>query len=511
MPRAPKNKALVVGISNYPPGIKNLPAVASDVREIAKVLGSKSGRFGRDAVVSITNRQAKRKEVMKALRSVLRAATGATVFVYLAGHGDAENERYFFITHDAKYGELAQTAIPLNEIKSLFDASPCSQVFLWLDFCHSGGILARRGNKALQESKDEVVKRTLSVVQGKGKVIIAACTEEQSAYEDSSHGFFTGALLRGLRGEAKMNDEVTVSSLYDFIDRQIGSSRQRPMLFGRMTGRIVLMHYDDHTSSPNPITKPKLQDGEHQTSSPKSSKAKATQGTVRSSGKWTLLGDDLFFESQKVTRNPDRTFTVQVRSSDPELDASIQRLSPDQFRRSDNFAFAHQNDASTVRIQSVSSESSGRGQLWTISLEPVEQQGFNPMHETAYSDGTRQYSADDIAELRARRILLDERSTPRGLGQLDVLSLSGRQQQVACPIRDVYQAHSTRKSIWPRLARLKAIALLKSTGTVEHVLEFAVEPRPRGQVRITFRGQRPMRYHNETPAVIAVEGICKVI
>ena len=36
---------------------------------------------------------------------------------------------------------------------------------------------------------------------------------------------------------------MTASSLYDFIDRRMGSDRQRPMLFGQMTGRIVLMHY----------------------------------------------------------------------------------------------------------------------------------------------------------------------------------------------------------------------------------------------------------------------------
>jgi hypothetical protein len=54
---------------------------------------------------------------------------------------------------------------------------------------------------------------------------------------------FTDALLRGLRGGAAKDGEVTANSLYDFIDRQMGSDRQRPMMFGQMTGRVVLMHY----------------------------------------------------------------------------------------------------------------------------------------------------------------------------------------------------------------------------------------------------------------------------
>ena len=83
------------------------------------------------------------------------------------------------------------------------------------------------------------------MVQGQGKLIIAASTPEQKAYESAAigHGLFTEALLRGLKGEAANKGEVTVNSLYDYIDKQMGSDRQRPMMFGQMTGRVVLMHH----------------------------------------------------------------------------------------------------------------------------------------------------------------------------------------------------------------------------------------------------------------------------
>ena len=79
------------------------------------------------------------------------------------------------------------------------------------------------------------------MVQGQGKLIMAACTPEQKAYELGTW-LFTGALLRGLKGGAANDKEVTINSLYDYIDRQMGSDRQRPMMFGQMTGRVVLMH-----------------------------------------------------------------------------------------------------------------------------------------------------------------------------------------------------------------------------------------------------------------------------
>jgi uncharacterized caspase-like protein len=85
----------------------------------------------------------------------------------------------------------------------------------------------------------------LKVVQGQGKLIIAACTPAQSACESAAvgHGLFTGALLRGVKGKVASGGEVAVNSLFDYIDRKMGSNRQRPMMFGQMTGRVVLMHY----------------------------------------------------------------------------------------------------------------------------------------------------------------------------------------------------------------------------------------------------------------------------
>ena len=89
----------------------------------------------------------------------------------------------------------------------------------------------------------EVISRALEVVQGQGKLIIAACTLGQKAYELGAHGLFTEALLKGLNGEAANQGEVTINSLFDYIDKRMGSNRQRPMMFGQMTGRVVLMHH----------------------------------------------------------------------------------------------------------------------------------------------------------------------------------------------------------------------------------------------------------------------------
>ena len=238
-----RERALVIGISDYPPPIRKLPAVANDVREMATLLGSDKGQFPAQNVLRLTDAEATSEKVIEAIETTFsKVQPDDSVFAYMAGHGEVVGSDYYFIAHNTNTQDIPSTGVPLTKIKAAFDASPSQRAFLWLDFCHSGGIIPR--DLTTEPDDSEVISRALEVVQGQGKLIVAACTPIQSAYESAAvgHGLFTDALLRGLKGEAGNKGEVTVNSLYDYIDRKIGSDRQRPMMFGQMTGRVVLMH-----------------------------------------------------------------------------------------------------------------------------------------------------------------------------------------------------------------------------------------------------------------------------
>jgi len=242
--RTGREKALVIGISDYPPPIRKLPAVANDVREMAKLLSSDQGQFPSQNVRSLADGEATQKAVLKAIDSTFsNVEADDAVFAYLAGHGEVVAGEYYFIAHDTTAQGIANNGVPLKRLKAAFDFLPSQQAFMWLDFCHSGGIIPR--DFGTEPDDREVISRALEVVQGQGKLIVAACTPGQKAYESAvvGHGLFTDALLRGLKGEAANKGEVTVNSLYDYIDRQMGGERQRPMMFGQMTGRVVLMHH----------------------------------------------------------------------------------------------------------------------------------------------------------------------------------------------------------------------------------------------------------------------------
>lgn len=502
-PEKPGQQALVVGISNYPAPIPKLPAVSADVREIAKLLGSKYGAFSERNISLLRDSEATRTKVLSVLKQTLTDAQEKdTVFVYLAGHGGIDNGEYFFVTHDTDAGALAKTGLPLTQIRNFFDQSPSHQVFLWLDFCHSGGILTRSAEGG---DDREIISRTLSVIHGKGKVILAACTESQSAYEDSKigHGLFTDALLRGLRGEAQAGGEITANSLFDFIDREVGSHRQRPMYFGKLTGRIVLMNYEQAAAA----TKEKPAKSKVAGKRPKT--AQVAAGCT-----WVMI-DRFFFPARNVQQAQDGTFTVKITPASAEEEADLESLRPQRHGGGGSVPFAVRNDAHPVRVKACEKDLSNKNAMWTLTLAP-EDSGFggNGM-EAIINEGGTVHTPDDIARLRAGRLLLNDpppkASDDRGSKHFSLVESaiagSGRHQVRDCVIRSVYASHGKNTS-WRELARLQAIFLLKATGTVDHVLDLEIGPVRTGTVSVTFRGRRRTRYTGQEPPLIQLSGTC---
>src|SRR4051794_13708324 len=67
--RTGRERALVIGISDYPPPIRKLPAVANDVREMATLLGSDQGQFPAQNVLRLTDAEATSQKVLEAIET----------------------------------------------------------------------------------------------------------------------------------------------------------------------------------------------------------------------------------------------------------------------------------------------------------------------------------------------------------------------------------------------------------------------------------------------------------
>ena len=499
-----KNKALVIGVSEYPIAAWRLPAVAGDVREIAALLSSKHGSFHGHSVTVLTDDKATKNSVLDALREVFEtAAADDTVFVYLAGHGSADTRdgSFYFIPHDTNGLDLSETAVPLSNVRELFNASKSNRAFMWLDFCHSGGIIER--DLPTSDQDNQIIERTLEVVQGKGKLIFAACTPDQKASESQllGHGFFTAALLDGLKGAAAVHGEVTANSLFDYIDRTMGNARQRPMQFGQMTGRLVLMHYDGAAPAPTrPIPSP------------------TARTATNNSGRWVLL-EGSFFEANSVTEKSDGTLTLEIKTENSEEEATIRRLKPDKYR-SESIAFAHGNIGLRVKVADLNGVSSGGKQAWTVTLKPEDIEYGGGMMEVTYRTDSGTFSPADFARMRAGRLLLNDPPPisgnevgnhidriERAMMESHIRGPSSGVKVEECIIQRAHQSFGDNPHFL-KLARLMAVYFIRCAAIAEEILEFTLGPVQNGGVSINFRGRRSRVASNVDPAIIEIEGEC---
>jgi hypothetical protein len=133
---------------------------------------------------------------------------------------------------------------------------------------------------------------------------------------------------------------------------------------------------------------------------------------------------------------------------------------------------------------------------------------------------TSGYTADDIARLRARRIVLGEQpaADPKpawGRSQADSMLetlVRGLQSPIPVdhsPLPDLYasfEKHDSERFL--AAAKLTAVLWLIVTGTVAHIVELNMRFAGPRTLAVRFRGVRAKVYSNQDPPVITVEGEC---
>jgi hypothetical protein len=177
--------------------------------------------------------------------------------------------------------------------------------------------------------------------------------------------------------------------------------------------------------------------------------------------------------------------------------------------------FAFELTAVRARLTSVVRTFANSEDRYTLTLAPDgTAHGSNAVEMV-----TSGYTADDIAALRARRILLDERlpaTVLRPYGGRDDSTLE-------MLVRGLNTPMAVERSPLPELSRaigqngaarlvaaakLTAVLWLRLTGTVAHVLDLDMRLKSRNTLVVRFRGERARVYSNKEPEVITVEGTC---
>ncbi len=191
--------ALLIGVSEYEPGLKSLPAAVKDVQAMRQVLvHPEMGGFAEADITVLEN--PKRQEMEEAIYNLFadREKDDLLLF-YFSGHGITDKLGQFYLTtrstRKSKANQLIDvTAVAASFLHQKMENSRCEQQVVILDCCFSGAFA-----KGMTAKSDGAVN-IQTQLGGKGRAVLASSTSTQYSFEHKDSGFsiYTHCLLEGI-------------------------------------------------------------------------------------------------------------------------------------------------------------------------------------------------------------------------------------------------------------------------------------------------------------------------
>ena len=205
---------LAVGVNAYSNPNYNLKFAVADAEDFSAEFKSQQEtlkNYGRVEVIPIYDRQATKANMLQALSQLAtKAQPEDAVVFYFAGHGTAQQQRFFLIPSDLGYqGErtkltatdlqtILEHSISDRELEEAFERIDAGQLLTVIDACNSGQAL-----EAEEKRRGPMNSKGLAqLAYEKGMHILTAAQSYQAALEASKlgHGYLTYALIEeGLR------------------------------------------------------------------------------------------------------------------------------------------------------------------------------------------------------------------------------------------------------------------------------------------------------------------------
>jgi hypothetical protein len=256
--------AVVIGIGTYESqAIPRLRFTVPDADAIYRTLIVTAG-FKKENVLLLTDK-AERKPTLRNIKWALGTFLGRsakkddTVFIFFAGHGAPEVDprgierdglAKYLIPVDADPDDLYSTALPMDELQTIFGRIEADRVVAFLDACYSGAAGGRTfsARRTRVGAVDDLFLERLT--RSKGRAIVTASRPAEVSIElpELGHGVFTYYLVNGLRGAADLNRDgiVTLQELYEYVEQQVSAKaraaggNQHPVMKGEMEGVLPL-------------------------------------------------------------------------------------------------------------------------------------------------------------------------------------------------------------------------------------------------------------------------------
>jgi len=231
---------LAVGINKYSNPEFNLTYANADAEDFVQEMKRQQSdlkNFDDIKVISIKDEAATKENVLKAITGLAsRIQPEDVLIIYFAGHGTAQDNRFYLIPHDLGY-DGSRTAldgaglqaihthgISDLELENAVEGLDAAQIVMVIDACNSGQVLEAE-DKRLGPMNS---KGLAQLAYEKGMYILTAAQSYQAAQEAArlGHGFLTYALVEeGLKTAAADRDpkdgQVLLREWLDFATQRV--------------------------------------------------------------------------------------------------------------------------------------------------------------------------------------------------------------------------------------------------------------------------------------------------
>lgn len=208
---------LAVGINKYQ-HINQLNLAVKDADDFTKVMAKQKGSlYGEVETKLLANENATKDEILNGFDWLKRKTTSHDIaMIFISGHGGTDTKgNYFYVPVDFDPKNFAQTSVDFSIIKKTLASLP-GKVIIFLDTCHSGGVMG--GGRSMPDING-VVNDFASC--DNGVIVFASSTGKQFSLENASwgNGAFTKILIEGISGGADpyKTGSITVFALPQYL------------------------------------------------------------------------------------------------------------------------------------------------------------------------------------------------------------------------------------------------------------------------------------------------------
>jgi uncharacterized caspase-like protein len=215
--------ALLIGVSEYEPGLNPLPAAVKDVAAFQRILqDSEMGGF--DEVKTLINPDA--QSMQYAIETLFTGHSKDDLeLLFFSGHGikDDSNNLHFAtqITRKNPKGNLIlSTAVPAGFVREVMKNSRTKRQVIILDCCFSGAF-----DPALQSKDDGSVDLTAQL-GAEGRVVLTSSSSTQYSFEQkgSELSLYTRYLVEGIEtgaGDLDEDGKISMRELHEYATSKV--------------------------------------------------------------------------------------------------------------------------------------------------------------------------------------------------------------------------------------------------------------------------------------------------